>query len=160
MVVAEVNTLTHCSPKQVQTYNIMHQPFIHVTCFVTLPVINLLTSNLNYSTILTRYQKYLTKGQYASILSKLMSGRHRHMETFSTFSIPPSPHPFCWRNSQPSLQVAGLPRPAEHVFSSPGRVKVRSFIHSQWYSSPDSPACILIMCRTLATDDEFHSADR
>lgn len=33
------------------------------------------------------------------------------------------------RNSQPSLQVASLPRPAEHVFSSPGRVTARSLIH-------------------------------
>lgn len=117
-----------------------------------------LTFSSNYS---TRYQPCLTKGQYANIPSKL--GRNRHMEassSFSTFSIPPSPHPSCWRNSQPSLQVASLPRPAEHVFSSPGWVKVRSFIHSQWYSGPGSPACMLIMCRAFATDDEFHSANR
>lgn len=80
--------------------------------------------------------------------------------SFYTFSILPSPHPSCWRNSQPSLQVAGLPRPAEHVFSSPGRVTLRSFIHFQWYSGPRSPACILIICCALATDDEFLSANR
>lgn len=80
--------------------------------------------------------------------------------SFYTFSILPSPHPSCWRNSQPSLQVAGLPRPAEHVFSSPGRVTLRSFIHFQWYSNPRSPACILIFCCALATDDEFLSANR
>ena len=50
-------------------------------------------------------------------------------------------HPSCWRNSQPSLQVARQPGPAEHVFSSPGRVKVRSFIHSRWYSGPACLSC-------------------
>ncbi len=118
---------------------------------------------LSFSTLSTRHQPCLTKGQYANILGKLISGRRRHMETdksSSSSSIPPSLHPSCWRNSQPSLQVASQPRPAEHVFSSPGRVNVRSFIHSQWYSGPGSPACMLIMRRTLATDDEFNSADR
>lgn len=68
---------------------------------------------------------------------------HGDRLSFSTSSIPPSPHPSCWRNSQPSLQVASQPRPAEHVFSSPGWVKVRSFIHSQWYSGPAHPlACL------------------
>lgn len=91
-----------------------------------------------------------------------MSGHHRHAEatSSSTFSILPSPHPSCWRNSQPSPQVARLPRPAEHVFSSPDQVRLRSSIHPQWSSGSSSPACTLVVRHSLATDDEFHSDDR
>lgn len=96
-------------------------------------------------------------------LSKLMSGHRRHAEatsSSSTFSILPSPHPSRWRNSQPSLQVARLPRPAEHVFSSPDQVRLRSSIHPQCYSGSSSPAWALTVHHSFATDDEFHSDDR
>lgn len=73
-----------------------------------------------------------------------MSEHRRHAEASSssipTFSILPSPHLSRWRNSQPSPQVSRLPRPAEHVFSSPDQVTLRSSIHPQRSSSSNSAA--------------------
>ncbi|CAB1419577.1 unnamed protein product [Pleuronectes platessa] len=91
--------------------------------------------------------------------------------SFSTSSIPPSPHPSCWRNSQPSLQVASQPRPAEHVFSSPGRVNLPPVLHLRLHlppfaklqeeasSSPLKASPSLLAPRSISADCQLQISD-